>query len=85
MAKLEIGAEPAHSGMNLFKTKIMRNYVVQESKLLGSSPHNSFVKPQEQVEMFGCFHDSSQYVLFSLLRSVQPNYKLTPSEVGSNL
>lgn len=29
MAKLEIGAEPAHSGMNLFKTKIMGNYVVQ--------------------------------------------------------
>lgn len=29
MAKLEIGAEPAHSGMNLFKSKIMGNYVVQ--------------------------------------------------------
>lgn len=81
MAKLQIGAEPAHIGMNLFKTKIMGNYVVLESKLLGSSPHNSFVKPQEQVEMFGCFHESSQYVLLF----VQPNYKMTPSEVGSNL
>lgn len=29
MAKLEIGAEPAHSGMNLVKTKIMGNYVAQ--------------------------------------------------------